>query len=520
MFAHRTRRRTIVRSLVALLWLLGSARIAGALGADAPPGAQPTAAATIVVTNLDDSGPGSLREAMELANMDGTESVITFAPALRGGGIQLQSPLPGLFGEDGTTIDGDINGDRRPDIELNGEAVAHGSGIWIGSSNNVVRGLAIDRFDWEGIAVTGHYNRVEYNYLGTDLSGTQPLGNGGSGINVGGGASDNQIGPQNLVVYNGLKWGWAGITVTDGSVWAYPDFAGLTPDYSGIFPVLDFPNTRGAFTSADGITPIDANGHPFADSFGARFTGTLTLGATGEYTFAIIHPDDNVRVVVDGTVIVEVSCCESIEQVATLDAGAHSIEVDYNAGPIVNGFALEITGAGSAVLTTDGRPGLWGEFFQLRIPTERNRITRNSIFGNHALGIDLDALENENGVNPIDPGDGDIGPNTALNFPVLTSAFAMPGRLVVKGSINTPKPRAITLEFFANPLPEPGSDPSGHGEGKFYLGTGKPNVNGDFTVALPPMPAGTLITATATDVKGNTSEFAANIAAVFPLAGP
>jgi hypothetical protein len=467
---------------------------------------------SIIVTNLDDSGPGSLRDAIDEANSDGMASVITFDLSLSGDSIQPQSELPGLS-ENGTTIDGDIDGDHRPDIELSGELLLEGDGLWIWSSNNVLRGLAINRFDGEGIAVSGHHNLIEFNYLGTDLSGTEPLGNGGCGIYVGGGAFDNQIGPQNLVAYNGFKWGWAGITVTDSSMGAYPDFTGLIPDYSGVFPVLNFPNTRGAFTSTDGITPIDSNGHPFADSFGARFTGTLTLGTTGDYNFAVIHPDDNVRVVVDGSVIVEVSCCESVEQTATLDAGTHAIEVDYNAGPIVNGFALEITGVGSASLTADGQPGLFGEFFQQRIPTERNRITQNSIFGNHALGIDLDALENQDGVNPIDPGDGDIGPNTALNFPVLITAHATPGRLIVKGSIDTPNPRAITLEFFANPVPEPGSDPSGNGEGQLFLGSRKPNAKGDFTAVLPPVPEDTLITATATDADGNTSEFAANITA-------
>ena len=468
--------------------------------------------ASIVVTNFEDSGPGSLRNAVEQANSDGVQSMITFSPSLSGGSIRLQSLLPGLY-EDGTTIDGDINGDHRPDIELNGEALTDANGVQIWSSNNVVRGLAINRFGWHGVTVRGHNNRVEYCYLGTDLTGTQPLGNGGSGVSVEGGASGNQIGPQNLVAHNGSKWGWGGISVVDDTLPAYPEFAGLTPDYSSIFPVLDFPNTRGAFTSADGITPVDGNGHPFADNFGARFTGMLTLGATGEYTFAVLHPDDNVRVVVDRATILEVRCCESFEQVATLTAGAHSIEVDYGAGPIVNGFALEITGTGSVSLTTDGQSGLWGEFFQLRIPTERNRITQNSIFDNHALGIDLDALEDDWGVNPNDPGDGDIGPNTALNFPVLTSALATPGRLVVKGSIDTPNPRLLTLEFFSNAVPTPGGDPSGHGEGAIYLGSGRPNPQGKFTATLPPVPAGTLISATVTDAENNTSEFAENIEA-------
>jgi hypothetical protein len=103
-----------------------------------------------------------------------------------------------------------------------------------------------------------------------------------------------------------------------------------------------------------------------------------------------------------------------------------------------------------------------------------------------------------------------------INFPVLTSALAARGQLVVKGTIDTPNPRAVTIEFFGNAVPTPGGDPSGHGEGAVFLGTVRPNAQGAFTAALPPVPAGTLITATATDAAGNTSEFAANVAATPP----
>jgi hypothetical protein len=72
------------------------------------------------------------------------------------------------------------------------------------------------------------------------------------------------------------------------------------------------------------------------------------------------------------------------------------------------------------------------------------------------------------------------------------------------------------IEFFANPVPTPGGDPSGHGEGAIFLGTVRPNPLGKFTATLPPVTVGTLITATATDAVGNTSEFTANIAATFP----
>jgi len=99
-----------------------------------------------------------------------------------------------------------------------------------------------------------------------------------------------------------------------------------------------------------------------------------------------------------------------------------------------------------------------------------------------------------------------------MNFPVLERTVVVaPGRLVVKGYIDTPNPEMALIEFFATE--QPLGDPSGHGEGQTFLGTVRPNRQGKFTATLSPVTPGTRITATATDVFGNTSEFAANIEA-------
>jgi len=144
-------------------------------------------------------------------------------------------------------------------------------------------------------------------------------------------------------------------------------------------------------------------------------------------------------------------------------------------------------------------------------------ISQNAIYANDWLGIDL-AVDYccQDGVTPNDPGDGDTGPNHLMNFPVLNSAKATNGKLVVKGTIDTPNPRSVTIEFFANPVPNPGGDPSGYGEGALYLGSDRPNAQGKFTATLPAVAVGTLVTATATDATGNTSEFALNLAATGP----
>ncbi len=92
-----------------------------------------------------------------------------------------------------------------------------------------------------------------------------------------------------------------------------------------------------------------------------------------------------------------------------------------------------------------------------------------------------------------------------MNFPVLASAMATPGRLVVKGTIDTPNLMSVSLEFFANFTADDGT---GYGEGDIYLGEAKPSATGAFTAALLPVLPGMYISATATDGDGNTSEFA------------
>jgi len=141
-----------------------------------------------------------------------------------------------------------------------------------------------------------------------------------------------------------------------------------------------------------------------------------------------------------------------------------------------------------------------------------NRITQNSIHDNGTEGINLVPYNDTGGVTPNDPGDGDIGPNNLMNFPVLTSAMATPGQLVVTGTIDTPNLMRVVLEFFVNSAP----DSSGHGEGEIYLGAAKPNASGGFTAALPAVSSGMWISATATDGDGNTSEFALSIEASGP----
>ena len=180
----------------------------------------------ILVTNTADSGPGSLREAIETANAASSPSAIDFQiPAGDPGWMDIDSgraggdaeadvvvilplsPLPTLsnqsfgIGIDGTTQT-DFGGDTNPfgpEIVLDGSLAGDTpitAGIIIHTADNLVAGLSIHSFAGAGIKAWGtqaQHNTIQGNYLGTSPDGSSSLGNG-SGIHFEGGPSDNIIG--------------------------------------------------------------------------------------------------------------------------------------------------------------------------------------------------------------------------------------------------------------------------------------------------------------------------------------
>jgi hypothetical protein len=466
------------------------------------------AGSLITVTTTADSGAGSLREAIETANGDAGPTTITFAGGLAGSTIALQSQLPSLT-EGGDTIDGDLGDDCDPDIGLDGSAAGGGAdGLALLSDGNALRGLAFFDFDGDGLHVEGSDNVVECNYFGTNLALASGHGNAGRGIRTVGGSEDNRFGPGNVIAHNGET----GISVVEEVVaGAYPGFGSLVADAVEVFPVLDF--TTGpdeSFQSTDAIRPVDGGGAPFIDTFGVRLSGTLTAGTAGNYTLTLAA-DNQARVLIDD---VEVASAdhEEVQAEVALDGG-HSIEVDHLEG--CGGASLTVTFAGPGELSfsTDGaiggacaggQMGLCGELFHLRMTSERNQITENAIFGNGELGIDLAQCGGPS-PNPNDPGDVDLGPNTILNHPEITGIgyAGTPGSYTVSGTA----PASSTVELFLSD-----GDPSGFGEGETYLASFVATGGGTFSGSAAFDP-GDLLTATATDPAGNSSEFGPNFLA-------
>ena len=158
---------------------------------------------TFTVTNTNDSGPGSLRQAILDADAaaGGTSanqivfnvagaSVPTIAPS---------SPLPALTGS--VTIGAafrDTSFTRQLVAEISGiNAGPYASGLILDAQTKNARviGLVVDHFARDGIVVLGANDSISNSYVGTGTSGTTAAGNGGNGIAVSGTAwkIDNNV---------------------------------------------------------------------------------------------------------------------------------------------------------------------------------------------------------------------------------------------------------------------------------------------------------------------------------------
>jgi titin len=176
-------------------------------------------AAVFTVVNTQNSGAGSLRQAMLEANNSNGLDKITFN--IPGAGIHTISPtaaLPTLTDPvmiDGTTQPGFTG---TPVIELNGaNAGANASGLRLVASNSLVRGLAINRFAAGGVRIEGlGSNTVQGNYIGLDVTGATIRPNALEGVFVSYSAN-NLIGGTNAAERNVISAnGDAGIYLYNG----------------------------------------------------------------------------------------------------------------------------------------------------------------------------------------------------------------------------------------------------------------------------------------------------------------
>src|SRR5207237_1830679 len=127
----------------------------------------------------------------------------------------------------------------------------------------------------------------------------------------------------------------------------------------------------------------------------------------------------------------------------------------------------------------------------------------NLILSNRGLGIDLVPP----GVTPNDPADADTGSNNLQNWPQLTSATSN-GGTTIQGSLNSKPNTIFHIDFYSNSA----CNASGSGEGARFFDTTDvtTDANGNALISFissSSLNSGRVLTATATDPAGNTSEF-------------
>ncbi|HUX59615.1 MAG TPA: Ig-like domain-containing protein [Bacteroidales bacterium] len=145
-----------------------------------------------------------------------------------------------------------------------------------------------------------------------------------------------------------------------------------------------------------------------------------------------------------------------------------------------------------------------------------NKILSNSIYSNGRLGIDLgyDGVtynDEDEGEYEFEP-DDDTGPNNLQNYPVLDSIKFSPLTVYVSGYLKSTPNSEFTLQFFTSKV----GDNTGYGEGQKYLGSKNVTTGDDGKIGFSDTLTikgswGDVITATATDKDGNTSEFSKSI---------
>jgi hypothetical protein len=459
----------------------------------------------------------------------------------------------------------EINLGRSNRIGTNGDGLADSS------ERNVISGHR-----GQGIRIFGtgtEQSIVAGNYIGTDVTGTLPLGNAGGGILIGG-ANRNRIGTDgngladeaegNVISANaggGVRIVGSNENVVAGN-YIGTDATGTAALGNGSFGVTIGGGSQSnrVGTNGDGIgdaaerNVISGNRGQDGVAIGpsdnnvvaGNYIGTDVSGtyAVGNGRGVVIAGAKGNRVGTNGDSLADEAERNLISGNTSLGlllqgSGTDSNVVSGNyigtdvsgSGPLPNGGIGVFVQAGPSFNQIGGGPTLGNVIaFNLdagvriddtwfdgsHIPTIGNRVQANHIHSNNALGIDL-----REGVTNNDAGDSDAGANNLQNFPVISSARGGSSTRV-SGTLNSLANTTFTLDFYASAA----ADSSGFGEGQRHLGsatvTTDTSGNAVFDVVLASASSiGEVITATATEEpSGNTSEFSAAVAVVIVNAPP
>mgnify|MGYP003670816462 CR=1 FL=1 len=372
---------------------------------------------------------------------------------------------------------------ERPEIQVHRN---NGDVIRIQGNNTVIRNLSVFAGNNAGIQILGGSSVISNSILGVNAVGSN-AGNINFGIEITGGTT---VIDGNYIATNQDN----GILVNGGTSVVIQDSHITANGNSACDDNIKLQNGSGIVIQSNLIDNASALGID-----GDGITGNVTITENSIMTSGQ-----------DGGV-----CAGDIE-----NAG---IKLDGSNSSITNNIIASNGGAG--IVLSGGN-------------TTGNLISQNSIYANGtsspALGIDLDqADELGDGVTLNETADSDNGPNSLLNFPIISAAFATGSSLVVEGWARPGSSIEIFLTDINQGSASAGDNQMGmstdYGEGQTYLATLVEGSGADlatntstytdldgntdntnrfkFSIPLPPgVVRGNFITSTAT-LSNSTSEF-------------
>jgi hypothetical protein len=470
-------------------------------------------AADFTVTNTNNSGPGSLYQAIADANSTpGADRILFNIP---GAGVQKidvgKKPLPKII--ESVVIDGY----SQPGAKANSLAVGDNAIILIQLDsgiypNNTPEGLLFDRtkaangqdylvsdYSLRGVALTGFGRAIRLldansiaitgNFIGLLPDGHTRAG-GGEGITIDGITTGRAIiggtDPSARNVISGNNFGiWVpnGARATVQGNYIGTDASGtgaVANSWAGVVLVGDLYDTviggitpgAGNLISGNNLaaimlgwgapsnTPQAANGARISGNFiGVQSDGIKPLGNIG-WAIALEAGIENI--------------------IGGLEPGAGNLIANNGLGIVVGNINAD-----------------------QQTPPAYNRIFSNTIYNNRAVGIDL----GNDGPTANDEGDADIGANALQNAPVIESAELTNGSVTIKGSLESTGNTQFTLQYFSESLDLVRPVQT-------YLGTTivttDDNGRAQFSTTWPVSKTNVSFNMTATSENGNTSEFSRN----------
>jgi uncharacterized repeat protein (TIGR01451 family) len=438
-----------------------------------------TQAAGVIVTNTNDSGAGSLRDAINQANSGacGTPCNITFDILPAGAyTFQLASRLPAISVPvviDGNTQDGFTG---TPILAIDGNVFTGSTGLELVGGDSTLRGFILQNLGGTAVKIASDNNVVQNCWIGTSLTGTTAAPNG-TGISIDGNGNTlggNVAASRNVISGNItgilLAGSASGNTILGNYIGTNATGTASVGNGKGISLMQDAAsNTIGGTGATDGNVISGNSGSGIVLSGGSsvivgsgrnvetttlnkvlnnsildNYIGVAADGATIlSNAIGVELSDDAEDTVIDGNVIsgngTGLILGGSSVTTTTIQSNLIGVAADgttaagnINAAIAINGSSNNLIGGLGAGdgndISHNGGAGI-----SITGAGTGNVILSNSMHAYGTLPIDLDG----DGADVQDAGDADTGGNNNQNYPLISTANVNGANVDVTFSVNS-----------------------------------------------------------------------------------